>query len=163
MDHPRELGHVHLKVRDVERAVEFYTEILGLDVTERTGQFAFLTFGERHHDVALQGLGPDAPSRGDEPLDSSEARRASHGPNRGVGLYHAAFEVEDPEALAATHRRLRERGISVSPVDHGISKALYFSDPDGNGLEVYLDTRNQNDQRTWGGQNARFDPEALAE
>lgn len=146
MEHPRELGHVHLKVRDVERAVEFYTEILGLDVTERAGRFAFLSFGEKHHDVALQGLGPDAP-----------------GPNQGIGLYHAAFEVEKAEALAATYRRLRERGVAVSPVDHGISKALYFSDPDGNGLEVYLDTREQNDQRTWGGRNTRFDPEALAE
>ena len=145
MEHPRELGHVHLKVRDVARAVEFYTEILGLDVTERVGQFAFLSFGEKHHDVALQGIGADAPSAG------------------GVGLYHAAFEVEDAEALAATYRRVRNRGVAVSPVDHGISKALYFSDPDGNGLEVYLDTREENDLRTWGGQNARFDPEALAE
>lgn len=145
MEHSRELGHVHLKVRDVERAIEFYTEILGLDVTERVGQFAFLTFGENHHDVALQGLGPDAP-----------------GPSQGIGLYHAAFEVEDSAALVATYRRLRERGVAVSPVDHGISKALYFSDPDGNGLEVYLDTRAENDLRTWGGKNARFDPEALA-
>jgi len=111
-------------------------------VTERAGNYAFLTYGDRHHDVALQGVGADAP-----------------GP--GVGLYHAAFEVDDPDALRQTHRRLRERGVAVSPVDHGISKALYFDDPDGNGLEVYLDTRGANDREAWRGENERFDPTAL--
>jgi catechol 2,3-dioxygenase len=181
MDHGTELGHVHLKVRDVDGAVEFYCDVLGLDVTERSGNFAFLSFGseahrasdsassaeqssadhssgqgpredgetasdEHHHDVALQEIGPDAP-----------------GPGRGVGMYHAAFEVPDAEALRATYRRLRERGVRVSPVDHGISKALYFDDPDGNGLEVYLDTREANDQWRWQGENAPFDPESLTE
>jgi catechol 2,3-dioxygenase len=161
MDHATELGHVHLKVRDVDRGVEFYRDVLGLEVTEQAGRFAFLSFGseahrasdeasgetatnEKHHDVALQGVGGDA-----------------SGPGRGVGLYHAAFEVPDAEALAATHRRLRERGVRVSPVDHGISKALYFDDPDGNGLEVYLDTREANDRWRWGGENAPFDPESV--
>ncbi|UPV72928.1 VOC family protein [Halorussus limi] len=146
MDNATELGHVHLKVRDVDRAVAFYRDVLGLDVTERVGNFAFLSFGERHHDVALQGLGPDA-----------------EGPGRGVGLYHAAFEVPSADALRETHRRLRERGVAVSPVDHGISKALYFEDPDGNGLEVYLDTREGNDRTEWRGENAQFDPESLGE
>ncbi|WP_101295704.1 VOC family protein [Halegenticoccus soli] len=138
------LGHVHLKVRDLDRAIDFYADLLGLAVTERYVNFAFLSFGERHHDLALQALGESAP-----------------GPGEGVGLYHTAWEVETPEALAATHDRLRERGVAVSPVDHGISKALYFDDPDGNGVEVYLDTRAENDRREWRGTNARFDPADL--
>ncbi|WP_137283729.1 VOC family protein [Halorussus salinisoli] len=146
MDQATELGHVHLKVRDVDRAVAFYRDVLGLDVTERAGDYAFLSWGDKHHDVALQGVGPDAP-----------------GPGPGVGMYHAAFEVEDADALRETHLRLRERGVEVAPVDHAISKALYFDDPDGNGLEVYLDTRAENDREEWGGRNDRFDPESLGE
>jgi len=79
---PQMVGHVHLKVRDVERAVEFYAEVLSLNVEERHNRFAFLSSGERHHDVALQEVGRGAP-----------------GPGEGVGLYHAAFEVPDVEAL----------------------------------------------------------------
>jgi len=144
-DHPTELGHVHLKVRDVDRAIEFYTGVLGLSVAERHDRFAFLSWGEKHHDVALQGVGDGA---------------AEPGP--GVGLYHAAFEVDTGDALAATYERLRERDVDVSRVDHGISKALYFDDPDGNGVEVYLDTRAERDQRRWSGQNEYFDPLELA-
>jgi catechol 2,3-dioxygenase len=144
-DSPHLVGHVHLKVRDVDRAVAFYRDVLGLEVTERHGTFAFLSFGERHHDVALQGVGADA-----DP------------PGPGIGLYHTAFEVESGPALAATYDRLQDRGVPVSPVDHGISKALYFDDPDGNGVEVYLDTRAERDQYEWEGVNQRFDPSALA-
>mgnify|MGYP006274987451 CR=1 FL=1 len=138
------VGHVHLKVRDVDRAVEFYTTVVGLDVTERHGSFAFLSFGDRHHDVALQGVGADA-----DP------------PGTGVGLYHTAFEVTSGDALAAVYERLESRDVPVSPVDHGISKALYFDDPDGNGVEVYLDTRADRDQYEWEGVNERFDPLSL--
>jgi len=142
---PHLVGHVHLKVRDVDRAVDFYRSVLGLDVTERHGQFAFLTFGDRHHDVALQGVGEDAAP-----------------PGGGVGLYHTAFEVETESALGAVYERLQERDVAASPVDHGISKALYFDDPDGNGVEVYLDTRAERDQYEWEGVNERFDPAAIA-
>jgi catechol 2,3-dioxygenase len=143
-DYPTGVGHVHLKVRDVDRSIEFYTGVLGLDVTERHGRYAFLTWGEHHHDVALQGIGEDASP-----------------PGPGVGLYHAALEVETADALGGVYERLRERGVTVSPVDHGISKALYFDDPDGNGLEVYLDTREQRGTDRWEGTNERFDPETL--
>jgi catechol 2,3-dioxygenase len=137
---PDRVGHVHLKVREVDRSVEFYTAVLGLSVTERQGRYAFLSWGERHHDVALQAIGEDPP-----------------GPSRGVGLYHAAFEVPDADALAGVYRRLQERDVPVSPVDHGISEALYFDDPDGNGLEVYRDTRDSPDEE-WAGTNEQFDP-----
>jgi len=140
---PHEVGHVHLKVRDVERAVGFYADVLGLETGERYDRFAFLSWGEHHHDVALQSVGEDA-----------------SGPRPGVGMYHAAFEVETPDALQAVYHRLRERDVEVSPVDHGISKALYFDDPDGNGLEVYLDTRDEGGD-DWDGRNRRFDPDAL--
>ena len=139
---PQQVGHVHLKVRDVERAVAFYADVLGLETEERYDRFAFLSWGEHHHDVALQGVSEDA-----------------SGPGPGVGMYHAAFEVATPEALQAVYRRLRERDVDVSPVDHGISEALYFDDPDGNGLEVYLDTRDEGDD--WDGRSRRFDPDAL--
>ena len=143
-DHPIHVGHVHLKVRDVDRAIEFYTEVLGLDVTERHGRYAFCSWGDHHHDVALQGLGEDAP-----------------GPSPGVGMYHAAFEVDDGKALRTVFERLQEREIRVGPVDHGISKALYFDDPAGNGLEVYLDTRTERDQQECHGRNEPFDPTEL--
>lgn len=145
-EHPSHVGHVHLKVRDVDRAVAFYTDHLGLSVTERQGRYAFLSWGEHHHDVALQGVGEDA-----------------EGPQQGVGLYHAAFEVDTAGALRAVFERLREAAVQVSPVDHGISKALYFSDPDGNGLEVYLDTREARGIDHWEGTNDPFDPSTLAE
>ncbi|QLG63833.1 VOC family protein [Halorarum salinum] len=142
------LGHVHLKVRDVERAIEFYADVLdGLTVAERVGRFAFLTLGEHHHDLALQEV-PNAGS----------ASTGSDGP---VGLYHAAWEVADAESLAGAYERLRAREVDVSPVDHGISLALYFDDPDGNGVEVYLDVREERDREEWGGENRRFDPTEL--
>lgn len=137
---PTHVGHVHLKVRDVDRSIAFYRDVLELAVTERHGNYAFLSWGEHHHDLALQGVGADAA-----------------GPGPGVGLYHAAFEVETSEDLRAVAERLTERDVAVSPVDHGISEALYFDDPDGNGCEVYRDTRETDDER-WQGKNERFDP-----
>lgn len=120
------IGHVHLKIRDLQRSVNFYRRYLGLEVTEQLGEdFVFMSAGKMHHELALQQVGKQAhlPSRYD------------------VGLYHVAFEVPDREALAEICRKLQRDGLRVSPVDHRISWALYFSDPDGNGLEVYWDTR----------------------
>ncbi|WP_436935955.1 VOC family protein [Halovenus marina] len=142
-NHPTDLGHVHLKVKGLDRSIAFYTDVLGLAVEERIGSFAFLTYGDHHHDVALQAVPDSAPD-----------------PGPGVGLYHAAFEVPDEMALERTYDRLQDRDVAVSPVDHGISKALYFDDPSGNGLEVYLDTRAENDIHEWDGTNAPFDPRA---
>ena len=142
------IGHAHLKVRDLERAVAFYTQVFNLRVTEQVaGQFAFLTGGDMHHELALQAVGPNAP--GAHPY--------------GVGLYHVAFEVPDKRAFAQVYQALRERGVEVAAVDHQfISWALYFSDPDGNGLEIYVDTRRDaNGEPLWHGRNARLTDAAI--
>lgn len=134
------LGHAHLKVRDLARAIEFYTRFFNLHVVERIGDhYVFLTGGQMHHELALQAVGPNAPS--------------SH--PQGVGLYHIAFEVPDRSAFAQAYKALREAGIAVGTVDHLISWAMYFDDPDGNGLEIYVDTRRAAEgQALWHGQNA---------
>ena len=122
------LGHVHLKVRDLDRAEAFYRRFLGLHRTERIGDaLVFLSGGDPHHEVALQQVGPEAPPA----------------VRQGVGLYHSAFEVPDRRTLGRAYRALTEAGVPVHPVDHRISWALYFSDPDGNGLEIYWDTRGE--------------------
>lgn len=141
--HHMKLGHAHLKVRDLQRATAFYTEFLGLRVTEMVGdQYAFLSDGLRHHAIALQRIGADAPTPG----------RFS------TGLYHVAFEVADKAAFALALRELRDAGVQVNPVDHLISWAMYFTDPDGNGLEIYVDTRSEPDGASlWNGINVTLD------
>lgn len=140
-----QIGHVHLNVRDLGRAERFYTEILGFRVTERVGEeFVFLTLSDRHHDLALRNVGPEAPVP----------------PERAVGMYHFAVELEDQRSLAEVCRRLREAGVAVGGSDHGVSRALYFRDPEGNEVEVYVDTRARKDQRT-GGSPKPLDLEAL--
>lgn len=136
-------GHVHLVVSDLDRAISFYRDLLGLSVTEQQANYAFLSFGDHHHDLALQAH----PS-------------ASSPPPNSRGLYHVAFELDTPAELRACYEWLQERGISVQSVDHGISKSLYFDDPEGNGVECYLDTRDDAGER-WNGDNTQFDPMAL--
>lgn len=124
------LGHVHLKVRDLDRATAFYRDLLGLAIRERVGaNYVFLSGSDVHHEVALQRVPGDAalPGRFD------------------VGLFHTAFEVPDRRAFADAYRRLRAAGLAPALVDHRISWAMYFSDPDGNGLEIYCDTRGDPD------------------
>lgn len=129
------LGHVHLKVSDLEESLSFYREIFDLDVTEKHGSYVFLSGGPRHHDIALQEV------HGSQP--------AKHGP----GLYHVAFEVPDREALTTLKNRAESYVDTIHPVDHGISESLYFSDPSGNGIEVYHDTRTQKHLKEWNGRN----------
>jgi catechol 2,3-dioxygenase len=122
------LGHAHLKVRNLTKAIEFYTRVLGLQVTERMGDnMAFLSWGEAHHDLALQTL--------------SDEGIAPH--PYAVGLLHLAFQVENKQAFAQAFYRVRSEDIPFSAVDHRISWSLYFNDPDGNGLEIYYDTRKE--------------------
>jgi len=111
------LGHVHLKVDDVERCVAFYTDVFGLEVSERHDRYAFLSFGDHHHhDVALQEVGSDAP-----------------GPGPGVGLYHAAFEMADLEALAGLYEELRDRGVAVSRSTTASARRCTSTTPPGTG------------------------------
>jgi catechol 2,3-dioxygenase len=120
------IGHVHLKVRDLKRSVEFYRKYIGLQVTEQLADsFVFMSAGKMHHELALQEVGHRATTPG----------------RHDVGLYHVAFEVPDRRTLTETYKQLKMAGVTVYPVDHRISWAIYFNDPDGIGLEVYWDTR----------------------
>ncbi|HEX2172179.1 MAG TPA: VOC family protein [Dehalococcoidia bacterium] len=120
------LGHVVLKVRDLERAEEFYHGVLGLPIATRweDRQMTFFTLGN-HHDVAVRALGPDAPLA--DPA--------------GAGLAHVAFCVGDSlDELRAWKRRLEESGVPIDRItDHKVSHSIYLSDPDGNGIELYVD------------------------
>jgi catechol 2,3-dioxygenase len=147
MTYMTKIGHAHLKVRDLQRSVDFYSRYLGLHETERVGDaYAFLTTGSYHHEIALQRVGPNAP----EP------------PADGTGLYHVAFEVPDRHSFAAAYQTLTEAGIAVATVDHFISWAMYFDDPDGNGLEIYSDSRALPEGRAlWHGENAPLDRETI--
>ena len=127
------IGHMHLKVSDLKKSEQFYTKLLGLKISERIGKYLFLTLGKKHHDLALQEIGTNA-------VKLSE---------NSVGLYHFAMEAKNMEALAELYFKLKKEKIDFSPIDHGISKALYFSDPDGNGIEVYVDTTRM--QKKWSG------------
>lgn len=141
------IGHAHLKVRDLQRAIEFYQRFLSMNLVEQVGnQYAFLSTGEFHHDIALQQVGAQAPSN----------------PPYSVGLYHIAFEVPDKISFAKAYAALIEAGVAVAPVDHLISWAMYFDDPDGNGLEIYWDTRAiEGGEPLWRGRNVELSAEKI--
>ena len=120
------IGHVHLKVSDLERAITFYRDVLGFEITQRYGtRAAFLSAGGYHHHIGLntwESLGGSAPPPGF------------------TGLYHAAILYPTRAALAEALERLLKEGIALDGAsDHGVSEALYLRDPDGNGLELYWD------------------------
>lgn len=120
------IGHVHLKIRNLQRSIDFYRKYLDMEITEQVAEkFVFMSAGKMHHELALQEVGKEAsvPKRQD------------------VGLYHVAFEVPDKKALSEIYKKFKKDRMTVYPIDHRISWALYFNDPDGNGLEVYWDTR----------------------
>ncbi len=141
------IGHAHLKVRDLDHAITFYTRFFNLRLVERVGEhYAFLSGGDFHHEIALQNVGLGAPRPHDH----------------GTGLYHVAFEVPDCHSLAEAYRALTGAGTLVAMVDHQISWALYFSDPDGNGLEIYWDRRDEpGAERLWQGHNLPLTEEQL--
>jgi catechol 2,3-dioxygenase len=121
-----DIGHVHLKVSDIDRALGFYRDVLGFDVTQRMGdEAAFLSAGGYHHHLGL---------------NTWESKGASPPPRRTTGLYHVAIRYPDRKALADALRRLVEARIPLSGAsDHGVSVALYLRDPDDNGIELYYD------------------------
>ncbi len=125
--HPQtRVGHVHLKVADLERAIGFYAGLLGFDVTTRYGtQAAFLSAGGYHHHIGLNAW---------------ESQGGTPAPRGHTGLYHTAFLFADRVALATVVRRLVAADYPLDGAsDHGVSEAVYLTDPDGNGVELYRD------------------------
>ena len=120
------IGHVHLKVADLERAIGFYSGVLGFELTTRYGaQAAFLSAGGYHHHIGL---------------NTWESRGGTPPPPGHSGLYHAAILYPDRATLGDALRRVVEAGIPIDgAADHGVSEAVYLRDPDGNGLELYRD------------------------
>jgi catechol 2,3-dioxygenase len=138
----RNVGHVVLKVRDIERSAWFYRDVLGLKEVAR-GVFgrpmAFFSTGDNHHDVAVMEMGPDAPPP----------------PPDGTGLYHVALRIGTTlDELRAASEHLRANGLDKMRVrDHVVSQSIYVDDPDGNMVELYVDA----DPSTW-----REKPETVA-
>lgn len=120
------IGHVHLKVADLDRAIAFYRDILGFTLTQRYGdQAAFLGAGGYHHHIGL---------------NTWDSRGAPPAPPGHPGLYHTAVLYPDRRTLAQAFKRALNSGVPIDgAADHGVSEAIYFRDPDGNGIEIYRD------------------------
>ena len=120
------IGHVHLKVANLQRALDFYCGVLGFELTQRYDEeAAFVSAGGYHHHIGL---------------NTWESRDGSPPPTGTTGLYHFAILYPTRAALADALRRLMQANISLEGAsDHGVSEALYLSDPDGNGIELYWD------------------------
>jgi catechol 2,3-dioxygenase len=120
------IGHVHLKVANLQRALDFYCGVLGFELTQRYGEeAAFVSAGDYHHHIGL---------------NTWESRDGSAPPKGTTGLYHFAILYPTRAALAEALGRLMQANISLAGAsDHGVSEALYLSDPDGNGIELYWD------------------------
>lgn len=151
--HPEtQIGHVHLKVADLDRAIAFYRDALGFDVTDRFGESAaFLSAGGYHHHIGLNTW----ESRGGRPPAPGS-----------TGLYHFAILYPNRKELARALRRLIEHQIPIDGAsDHGVSEAIYLHDPDGNGIELYRDRPREEWPRTADGNIAmvteRLDLRAL--
>jgi catechol 2,3-dioxygenase len=121
-----DIGHVHLKVADVDRALGFYCGVLGFELMQRYGaDAAFVSAGGYHHHIGL---------------NSWESQGGAPPPPGTTGLYHVAIRYPTRRALADALRRLKDAGVPLTGAsDHGVSEALYLSDPDGNGIELYWD------------------------
>jgi len=138
IDPGADIGHVHLKVADIERALGFYRDVLGFELQQRYGdQAAFIAAGDYHHHIGLntwesKGGPPPAPGT--------------------TGLYHTAIRYPTRPALGKALRRVLEAGIPLEGAsDHGVSEAIYLRDPDGNGVELYWDRPHDQWPRPPGG------------
>lgn len=121
-----DIGHVHLKVADLDRALGFWVGVLGFELMQRYGQgAAFVSAGGYHHHIGLNVW---------------HSRGGSPPPEHATGLYHVAIRYPDRRTLADALRRLIAADIALDGAsDHGVSEALYLRDPDGNGVELYRD------------------------
>ncbi len=137
------IGHVHLKVADLERSLTFYRDVLGLELTQRYGtQAAFLSAGGYHHHIGL---------------NTWESEGGSPPPPGSTGLYHVAILYPTRAQLADAVRRVRAAGIELDGAsDHGVSEAIYLRDPDNNGVELYWDRPRGQWPRTPDGGIAMF-------
>jgi catechol 2,3-dioxygenase len=137
------IGHVHLKVAEIDRSLAFYCGVLGFELTQRLGnQAAFISAGGYHHHIGL---------------NTWESRGASPPPLGTTGLYHLAILYPTRAQLADALRRLIEAKIPLEGAsDHGVSEALYLRDPDDNGVELYWDRPREQWPRTAGGELAMF-------
>jgi len=142
------IGHIRLKVVDLARSIEFYTRYLHMRVVEQPGgDFAFLSGGDAHHEIALMKV------------DNRE--RDSRSPDQ-AGFDHVAFELPGKREFALAFTTLSEAGIPLRPVDNGISWGMYFSDPEGNLLELFCDTRKAAGGRAlWEGRTIVLTPEVI--
>ena len=138
-----DIGHVHLKVADIDRALGFYCGVLGFELQVRLGdQAAFISAGGYHHHIGL---------------NTWESRGGSPPPRGTTGLYHTAIRYPTRATLADAVLRVLEAGISLEGAsDHGVSEAIYLRDPDGNGVELYRDRPKAEWPRTAGGEIAMF-------
>ena len=137
------IGHVHLKVADIERALAFYCGVLGFELIQRYGEeAAFISAGGYHHHIGL---------------NTWESRGGSPPPPGTTGLFHLAILFPTRAALADALRRLIAAGIPLDGAsDHGVSEALYLRDPDDNGVELYRDRPQEQWPRTPDGRLAMF-------
>jgi len=148
-----DIGHVHLKVADIDRSLAFYRDVLGFDVMQRMGdQAAFISAGGYHHHLGL---------------NTWESRGGSPPPPGTTGLYHVAIRYPDRAQLGNALQRLVDARWPVDgATDHGVSEAIYLRDPDGNGIEIYRDRPREEWPRAADGDgvsmfNAPLDLEAL--
>jgi catechol 2,3-dioxygenase len=134
-----DIGHVHLKVADLGRALGFWRDVLGFEEQARLGDHAaFISAGGYHHHIGL---------------NTWESQDGSPPPPGTTGLYHVAVRFPDRKALADAVRRVVEAGIPLEGAsDHGVSEAIYLRDPDGNGVELYADRPQEEWPRTEDGQ-----------
>jgi catechol 2,3-dioxygenase len=121
-----DIGHVHLKVADLDRALDFYCGVLGFELQQRMGdEAAFVSAGGYHHHIGL---------------NTWHSKGGSPPPAGTTGLFHFAIRYPSRRALAGALQRLSEADLPLGGAsDHGVSEALYLADPDGNGIELYWD------------------------